>query len=88
MTLKERLERFLRNNHGWVAKGQLEDLVRQHTSYTAENTGRRLRELEVSGVVEVQYRAKHHAFYRIKDTSVPKSPLELAQESVTYFNNL
>ncbi len=66
MTLKARLERYLRNNHGWIAKGQLEDLVRQHTSYTAENTGRRLRELENAGVLDVQLR-KGHAYYRLKE---------------------
>jgi hypothetical protein len=64
MTLKERLERYLRNNHGWVAKGQLEDLVREKTNYTAENTGQRLRELQNDGVLEVQIR-KGHAFYRV-----------------------
>ena len=66
MTLKERLERFLRNNHGWIAKGELEDIVRSKTNYTAENTGRRLRELENEGVLEVQLR-RGHAFYRIKE---------------------
>lgn len=64
MSLKERLARYLRNNRGWIAKGQLEDLVRQKTSFTAENTGRRLRELENDGVLEVQIR-KGHAYYRV-----------------------
>lgn len=54
----------MRVNHGWIAKGALEDLVREKTNYTAENTGRRLRELENDGVLEVQIR-RGHAYYRI-----------------------
>ena len=57
-------QRSMRANHGWIAKAQLEDLVRAKTNYTAENTGRRLRELEEAGVLEVQYR-KGHAHYRV-----------------------
>jgi hypothetical protein len=56
MSRKERLARYLCHNHGWIAKGQLEDLVRQKTNYTAENTGRRLRWLENDGVLELQRR--------------------------------
>lgn len=63
MTLKERLRKYLRDNHGWVAKGDLQRLVAEKTSYTPENAGRRLRELEVEGKLEVQYR-KGHAWYR------------------------
>jgi hypothetical protein len=81
MTLKERLERYLRNQHDWIAKGQLEKLVIEKTKFTAENAGRRLRELEVEGVLEVQYR-RNHAFYRIKEQ---KSGLQLASESVAWF---
>jgi hypothetical protein len=66
MILKERLARYLRNNHGWIAKGELEDLVREKTNYTAENTGRRLRELTEEGILEVQYR-KGHAWYRVAE---------------------
>ncbi len=68
MTLKERLARYLRNNHGWIAKGQLEDLVREKTNYTAENTGRRLRELTNEGVLEVQIR-RGHAWYKLKEAN-------------------
>jgi hypothetical protein len=64
MTFKERLARYMRNNHGWIAKGQLEDFVRAKTSYAVENTGRRSRELEIDGVLEVQIR-KGHAYYRL-----------------------
>jgi DNA-binding transcriptional ArsR family regulator len=66
MTLTERLARYMRNHHGWIAKAQLQDLVRKKTNYTAENVGRRLRELENDGVLEVSYRGRH-AFYRLKE---------------------
>ncbi|MEO6843430.1 MAG: integrase arm-type DNA-binding domain-containing protein [Bradyrhizobium sp.] len=39
-------------------------LVRAKTNYTAENTGRRLRELDNDGILEVQIR-KGHSYYRI-----------------------
>ena len=63
------MARYLRNNHGWIAKGQLCDLARDKTGATGEHTGRRLRELTEDGILEVQYR-KGHAFYRV----VPKEP--------------
>jgi hypothetical protein len=84
MTLKERLERYLRNQHGWIAKGQIEKLVVEKTKYTADNAGRRLRELENEGVLDVQQR-RNHSWYRIKQA---KSGLQLASESVAYFNAL
>jgi hypothetical protein len=64
MSLKERLARYLRNNHGWIAKGELCDLARDRTGATGEHTGRRLRELAEEGILEVQLR-KGHAFYRL-----------------------
>jgi len=64
MSIKERLARYLRNNHGWIAKGELCDLARDKTGATGEHTGRRLRELTEEGILEVQYR-KGHAFYRV-----------------------
>jgi DNA-binding Lrp family transcriptional regulator len=64
MSLKERLARYLRNNHGWIASGDLQRIVAEKTSYSPQNVGRRLRELENDGVLEVQIR-KGHAHYRI-----------------------
>jgi hypothetical protein len=84
MTLKERLERYLRNQHGWIAKGQLEKLVVEKTSFTAENAGRRLRELQVDELLEIHYR-RNHAYYRTKDQ---KSGLDLASESVAWFQRI
>jgi hypothetical protein len=52
MTIKEQLARHLQHGHGRIAS----------------NISRRLRELEVSGKLEVQYR-KGYAFYRAKQTA-------------------
>jgi hypothetical protein len=68
ISLRDRLARYLRNNHGWIAKGQICDVARQATGATGEHTGRRLRELVEEGILEVQYR-KNHAHYRIKQTA-------------------
>lgn len=65
MTLRERLIRYMRNNHGWIASGDIQRLVMEKTSYTPSNASRRLRELAEENILEVQLR-KGHAFYRIK----------------------
>jgi len=52
----------------WIASGDLQRIVIQATRYTPQNVGRRLRELENEGVLEVEYR-KGHAWYRLKDPS-------------------
>jgi DNA-binding Lrp family transcriptional regulator len=66
MSLKERLARYLRNNHGWIASGDLQRIVAEKTAYSPQNVGRRLRELENDGVLEVQLR-RGHAYYRIAE---------------------
>jgi hypothetical protein len=63
MTLKERLERYLRNHHGWIPSANLQKLVMERTSYTPQNVGRRLRELTEEGKLEVMY-VRNHAHYR------------------------
>lgn len=66
-SLRDRLAAYLRKiAPDWIAKGELQRIVMNATSYTPENVGRRLRELENEGVVEVEYR-KGHAFYRTKE---------------------
>jgi hypothetical protein len=84
ISLKARLEKYLLKNHGWIAKATLCDLARENVGATGEHTGRRLRELEVEGVLEVQYR-KGHAFYRIK---VVETPEELNRRQLEWFNEL
>ena len=67
-SLKLRLRRYFEKNpERWFAKGVLCDLARDKTGATGEHTGRRLRELENEGLVEVRYK-KNHAYYRLKST--------------------
>jgi DNA-binding transcriptional ArsR family regulator len=68
-TLKERLLKWLRNHPQWVASGDLQRIVSQTTDYTPQNVGRRLRELQTEGLIEVRYQ-KNHAHYR----AVAKAP--------------
>lgn len=65
MPLKERLLVYLQKRPTeWVASGDLQRLTAQHTDYTPQNAGRRLRELQESGELDVEYR-HGHAFYRV-----------------------
>ena len=65
-TLRDRLATFLRKQHGWIAKEQIIEVAKAHTSYSSENVGRRLRELAEDGVLEVKP-IKGHAHYRFKE---------------------
>jgi CRP-like cAMP-binding protein len=67
-TLKARLARYIKTNHSqtWIASGTLQRLVAESTSYSPQNVGRRLRELENEGVLEVRYE-KNHAHYKFKE---------------------
>jgi len=63
LTLKERLLRWLRTHPGWIPSGELQRIVAQTTSYSPQNVGRRLRELENDRLIEVKYE-RGHAHYR------------------------
>jgi hypothetical protein len=63
MSIKERLEGYLRNHHGWIPSANLQKLVMERTSYTPQNVGCRLRELAEEGKLEVMY-VRNHAHYR------------------------
>ena len=74
-SLKQRIKDYLRgwqetDAMKWIHKGDISDLARQ-AGYSAENTGRRLRELEDEGIVEVRYNVKHHAMYRHRPQNDP-----------------
>lgn len=84
MTLRDRLVRYLQNNPGFIAKGTLEELVVTKTNFTADNCGRRLRELAEEKIIEVK-QIKNHAHYRI---SQEKTPEQLRLESLDYFDSL
>jgi DNA-binding Lrp family transcriptional regulator len=68
LSLKDRLTRFLKANYSqaWIASGDLQRIVAEKTDYTPQNVGRRLRELENEGVVEVKY-VRGHAHYRFTE---------------------
>lgn len=63
ISLKERLLRYLQARpNTFVASGDLQRLTVEKTTYTAQNAGRRLRELAEDSIIEVEYR-KGHAYY-------------------------
>lgn len=64
LSLKERLLRWLKNNPQFIASGELQRIVSNSTSYSPQNVGRRLRELQNEGKIEVEYR-KGHAYYKV-----------------------
>src|SRR4051812_23611461 len=54
-SLKDRLAAYFRRRHStWIASGDLQRIVMQAISYTPQNLGRRLRELENEGVLEAE----------------------------------
>ncbi len=67
LSLKERLYQYLLKNHGWVSSGDLQRLVMKYTTYLPRTTVRRLEELCAEGKLEVEYRKKNHAWYKIKE---------------------
>ena len=84
MTLKERLEAYIRGKRCCISSGAIQKLVAERTHYTAQNVGRRLRELENEGVLEVQYR-KNHAWYR---AVTRESIEELMARQIQWFDGL
>jgi hypothetical protein len=72
LSLRERIIAYMKRNHttSWIPKAKLCELAREATGATWEHTGRRLRELEVEGTLEVRYGKKHHAEYRFKEFSL------------------
>lgn len=68
MTLKQRIQRYLRQKQTWVNGAQIEELA-QKKGYKASNASRRLRELAQEGVIERQERKGKRArtvWYRYK----------------------
>lgn len=64
-SLKDRLEAYMKSHHSeWIPKGILCDIARSSDlAATGEHTGRRLRELVESGMLQVKL-VKGHAHYR------------------------
>jgi len=84
LSLKDRLELFLRKHGAWIASGELQRLVAQKTTYTPRTTVRRLEELAEEGVLEVKY-LKGHAWYRIAQE---ESWEEKRLRSIEWFDGL
>ena len=85
LSLKDRLVKYLQNNHGWIASGTLQRIVAEKTTYTPRTTCRRLEEAVTEGRLEVQYR-KGHAWYKIKEGF--KSPQDIERDMITNFKSL
>lgn len=70
-SLRQRLLAYLEKQEGFIASGELQRLGMQ-AGYTAQNVGRRLRECQEDGLLEVEYRNPHnHAWYRAKNKKKP-----------------
>jgi len=84
-SLKNRLASYFKRNAGlWIASGDLQRVVAEKTTYTPQNVGRRLRELENEGVVEVRYE-KNHAYYRFKTSESLEARIA---EGLRWFDSL
>lgn len=80
LSLRQRLLNYLRKKYPEkIAKGELDRIVMANTKYIPENVGRRLRELQNDGEIEVSYGGKkHHAFYQ---ATKPKSTTQYTGEN-------
>lgn len=85
LTLRERLVRYLTKHGGWVASGELQRIVSEHTTYTPQTTGRELRLLHEANTLEVKYGEKNHAYYRINRNTGYADTLEGMEK---WFNDL
>jgi hypothetical protein len=85
-SLKDRLAAFLKKYYSaaWISSGELQRIVAEKTDYTPQNVGRRLRELENEGVVEVKY-VRGHAHYRFIATATVAQRIA---RSLTWFDEL
>jgi hypothetical protein len=80
MTIREQLAKRLREGHGWVASGDLQRMEWRDGHgrlATPSNISRRLRELVVDGVLEVQLR-NGHAHYRLAQKELTFSRKKLS----------
>lgn len=83
--LRERLVRYMQKNHTttFIASGDLQRIVMQHTTYTPRTTVRRLQELYEEGKLEREIR-KGHAWYR---AASPCESCIAASAALKAFNN-
>jgi len=65
ISLKNRIENYLKKRDYFVASGDIQRLAQENGYYSPQNSGRRLRELHEEGILDVEYR-KGHAYYKFK----------------------
>lgn len=95
LNLKTRLLNYLKGMYpAYVASGTLQKLTMEKARQTPRTAVRRLQELQEEGLIEVDYRAKNHAWYRYAQVPLPAKPKanetveELAARSVAWFDAL
>lgn len=64
-SLRDRLYKYLLRQHGFVASGQLQRLVMEHTTQTPRTCVRRLQEMCEERILERKL-IKGHSHYRVK----------------------
>ena len=70
-TLKNRILTYYQKHPEWISSGSIQRMVQEKTKYTAQNAGRRLRELHSEGLLQVEYR-KGHAWYKLASKAIPE----------------
>lgn len=70
-SLRDRLLRYLYNQHGWVSSGQIQRVVMENSSYQPRTAVRRLQEMVEDGLLDVQIRNKS-AWYCVRVGVKPK----------------
>lgn len=74
LTLAQRLTNYLKKVGEYVPKGELERIVLEKTTYTADNTGRTLRKLAEKGTLLVK-QVRGHSHYKFNDEAYPPKGL-------------
>ena len=81
-SLKDRIYNYIKSQQGFIHKGVICDLARE-AKYSAENAGRRLRELETEGLIEVKLNSHGEATYAyIPQQKIIQQPVFLPNGNV------
>lgn len=88
LTLKTRIYNYLKAKKDWTHKGILSDKAKE-AGYSAENVGRRLRELHEEKLIDRKLNEKGHVLYKIAGAEKPRGDYVLIDgvyKYVTYSN--
>lgn len=72
---EQRIKEFLAENPAWFASGDLQRRIwlnKDGTTATPRSIVRRLEEMVEDGILEVEYRGKHAAHYRVRQDHIKK----------------